>query len=97
VDQLQNCPMLRALEGDHMESAVRRRLRQRPPVPCTSIYSMSDGVLPWQLCVESESPISENIQVPVASHRELADHPKVLEIITHRLAQPEDRWYPWAA
>ena len=26
-------------------------LRQRPPVPCTSLYSKDDGLVRWQQCV----------------------------------------------
>jgi hypothetical protein len=97
ADPRRECAMLHALESGQgrMAAAVRHRLRQRPPVPCTSIYSASDAEVPWRLCKDSESSTSENIQVPAASHLELAGHPKVLEIVTHRLAQPEDEWYPF--
>ena len=30
-------------------------------------------------------------------HEELATHPKALEVITHRLAQPEGTWKPYEA
>jgi hypothetical protein len=33
--------------------------------------------------------------VPGARHQELASHPKTIEVITHRLAQPEDSWKPF--
>ena len=32
-----------------------------------------------------------------ATHRGLPAHPKVLEAITHRLAQPEGQWRPFHA
>ena len=93
------CSMLRALldEQGHLDPAVALRLRQRPPVPCTSVYSMSDRSVPWQMCLETESPMSENILVPGANHTHLGEHPKALEIITHRLAQPEEAWRPFDA
>jgi len=99
ADPSRQCAMLRSLESSHarIEAAVRHRLRQRPPVPCTSIYSTSDGVVPWEMCVENESAMSENVQVPAATHLELAAHPKVLEIVTDRLAQPENEWRPFHA
>jgi hypothetical protein len=56
---------------------------------------MSDSAAPWQLCVQSESATFENVQVTVGSHLEMAAHPKVLEVITHRLAQPADEWRPF--
>jgi pimeloyl-ACP methyl ester carboxylesterase len=96
ADPRRQCEMLRALEGgQRLDGAVWQRIAQRPTVPCTSIYSMSDGAAPWQLCVQSESATFENIQVMVASHLEMASHPKVLEVITHRLAQPAGEWRPF--
>jgi hypothetical protein len=92
------CQMLRALasrEG-RFDPAVWTRLRQRPPVPSTSIYGTADGVVPWRLCVESESPTSENIGI-AAGHHELGRHPKAIEVITQRLAQPDEEWRPFAA
>ena len=95
--QQQRCPLFRVLESGYGGMAVnlRHRLRQCPPVPYTSIFSRSDGLVPWQLCVEQESPIAENIEVEGASHRGLPAHPRVLEVITNRLAQPEGEWRPF--
>ena len=92
------CAMLAPLHDaqGHVDAALSFRLRQRPPVPCTSIYSLSDETVPWQMCVETESAESENIKLAVP-HRQLAQSPKVLEIITHRLAQPMDEWRPFDA
>jgi len=91
------CPLIKVLEGSHGSLAVnlRHRLSQRPPVPSTSIYSKTDGLVPWQLCVEKETLDSENIEVEGATHRGLPAHPTVLEAITHRLAQPEGEWRPF--
>jgi hypothetical protein len=93
------CSMLKTLETSQgrMEPAVRHRLRQRPPVPCTAIYSQADEAVPWRMCVEAETTMSENIQVPATSHQALAGHPRVLEVITHRLAQPDEEWFPFEA
>src|SRR5512140_787361 len=93
------CSMLRALQDKqgYMDPAVALRLRQRPPVPCTSIYSMSDRTVPWQMCLETESLMSENVLVPADHHTHLGEHPMVLEVITHRLAQPEEAWRPFDA
>ena len=59
------CSMLRALQDKqgHLDPAVALRLRQRPPVPCTSIYSMTDNAVPWQMCLQTESLMSENVLV----------------------------------
>ena len=87
------------LESGYGSLAVnlRHRLSQSPPVPSTSIYSRSDGLVPWEMCVEKETLQSENIEVEGATHRGLPDHPKVLEAITHRLAQPDGQWRPFGA
>jgi pimeloyl-ACP methyl ester carboxylesterase len=93
ADPRRQCEMLRALEGgERLDAAIWQRIAQRPTVPCTSIYSMSDNAAPWQLCVQSESATFENVQVMVDSHLEMPSHPKVLEVITHRLAQPAGEW-----
>lgn len=98
VDPRHGCAMLRTLEpGGRLDAAVHNRLRQRPPVPCTSIYSQGDDVVPWRMCIEAETLTSETIQVSGTTHKGLADHPKVLEVITHRLAQPDEQWLPFDA
>ncbi len=98
--QHQRCPLIKVLEGGYGGSLavnLRHRLSQRPPVPSTSIYSRTDGLVPWQLCVEKESEQSENVEIDGATHRGLPAHPKVLEAITNRLAQPEGQWHPFGA
>jgi hypothetical protein len=99
ADAKERCPLFKVLEAGYGRMAVniRHRLRQRPPVPYTSIYSKSDGLVPWQLCVEKESAESENIEVDGATHRGLPAHPKVLEAVTNRLAQPDGEWRPFHA
>lgn len=70
---------------------MERRLRSCPPVPTTSIYSKTDGLVCWRGCIEKNGPQSENIEVS-ASHLGMATHPEVLRIIANRLAQPEGCW-----
>ncbi len=60
-------------------------------VPSTSIYSKSDGVVPWQFSLERSAARRDNIEV-VASHIGLGVNPSVLYIIADRLAQPEGQW-----
>lgn len=99
VDGHQRCPLFKVLERGYGSLAVnlRHRLSQTPPVPSTSIYSKTDGLVPWELCVEKQTANSESIEVQGATHRGLPAHPKVLEAITHRLAQPEGKWCPFDA
>jgi hypothetical protein len=73
---------------------LEERLAQRPPVPTTSIYSRSDGIVSWRGCLEEPAQDVENIAVE-ASHLGMPTHPEVLRIVAHRLAQPEGRWRPY--
>ena len=65
-----------------------------PPVPTTSIFSRTDGVVAWRCSIEKTGPQSENIEV-VASHLGLGAHPAVLYAVADRLAQPEGQWKPF--
>lgn len=84
------------LNGDAagVTSELEARLRRCPPVPTTSIYSKSDGVVCWQDCIERRSPLAESVEVS-ASHLGMATHPGVLGIVVDRLAQPEGKWRRW--
>lgn len=66
-------------------------LKETPPVPTTSIYSRTDGIVAWQCCVEKESARAENIEVH-ASHLGIGMNPTALYAIADRLAQPEGAW-----
>lgn len=69
-------------------------LRTTPPVPTTSIWSRSDGVVSWHCSVERTTRHSENIVVD-ASHFGIGMHPLVLYAIADRLALPEGQWRPF--
>ncbi len=73
---------------------LTEQIRAAPPVPTTSIYSRSDGVVAWQCSIERETPIAENIEVR-ASHIGMGVNPTVLYAIADRLAQPEGGWKPF--
>ncbi|MDR7333267.1 alpha/beta fold hydrolase [Roseateles asaccharophilus] len=70
------------------------QIRQAPPVPTTSIYSKSDGVVAWRCSVNEPSPLAENIEVQ-ASHIGLGVNPIALYALADRLAQPEGDWKPF--
>ena len=69
-------------------------LKEAPPVPTTSIYSRTDGVVAWQCSVQRESARAESIEVE-ASHIGLGVNPAVLYAIADRLAQPDGDWKPF--
>jgi pimeloyl-ACP methyl ester carboxylesterase len=78
------------------EVAAQRRLRTPPPVPCTAIYSKTDGIAAWRSCCEEASPLTENVEV-ASSHCGIGHHPAALLVIADRLAQPEGAWRPFRA
>lgn len=69
-------------------------LHQAPPVPTTSIYSRTDGIVAWHCSVQEDSPLTENIEVQ-ASHLGMGVNPAVLYAVADRLAQPEGAWQPF--
>ena len=78
-----------AINGEADEKMIERMLNLKtpPPVPTTSIYTKTDGIVAWQGSLQEEGPISENIQVP-ASHVGLGVNPLVMFLLAERLAQP---------
>ncbi|MEE4360217.1 MAG: alpha/beta hydrolase [Pseudomonadales bacterium] len=66
-----------------------------PPVPCTAIYSRTDGIVSWRISREPPSPLTDNIEVR-GSHCGLGFNPAVLWAIADRLALPEGAWTPFA-
>lgn len=66
------------------------------PVPTTAIFTKEDGVVPWQMCLEEESPIHQNIQV-FGSHLGLGVNPSVLKIIADRLYYKASYWEPFSS
>lgn len=85
--------LFKLLGGDtsQLTPQLQARLRERPPVPTTSVYSEVDGVVCWRSCLERKAPLAENVAVQ-ASHLGMTTHPEVLRIVADRLAQPEGRW-----
>lgn len=65
-------------------------------VPATSIFSRTDGVVPWENAQLSPHELAENIEV-VSSHFGLIANPTVFGIVADRLAQAEDVWSPYAS
>ncbi len=73
------------------EQLVPEDRRPRLPVPATAVYTRTDGVVPWQSCVESNGPRRESVEVK-GSHSGLGHNPAVLLTIADRLAQPDGTW-----
>lgn len=80
--------LYRVLNGAPVEvdALLARRLRTPPPVPTTSIYSRSDGVVPWRACVHrGHHERVRDIEVG-GSHLGMGWNREVLDIVRGRLA-----------
>lgn len=88
--------IFRLLQGDasQLTPRMQARLREAPPVPVTSVYSRSDGVVNWRSCLQRRGPRAENVEVG-ASHLGMVTHPQVLRVVVDRLAQAEGTWRPY--
>ena len=72
-------------------------LHEAPPVPTTSIYSKTDGVVAWQASVQiasAQNSYTENIEV-IASHIGLGMNPGAWWAVADRLSQPVGQWRPF--
>ncbi len=66
-------------------------IRQPPPVPTTSIFSKTDGVVNWRCCLNPRAPHTENIEVQ-ASHVGMGVNPLALYAVADRLNQDPEHW-----
>ena len=78
------------------DAAALARVRGAPPVPTTSIYSRSDGIVAWRCSVNEPAPHVENIEIR-SSHVGMGMNPFALYAIGDRLAQAPARWRPFQA
>jgi pimeloyl-ACP methyl ester carboxylesterase len=79
------------LSGETIEDVVPgdlERLAGRLPMPTTSIYTKTDGIVNWRLCLGEPAPRAENVEV-FASHIGLGVNPAVLWAVADRLAQKD--------
>jgi pimeloyl-ACP methyl ester carboxylesterase len=78
------------------DPVMRAKIRQPPPVPTTSIYSKSDGIVAWRCSVNEAGDRLENIEVQ-ASHVGMGVNPLAMAALADRLAQPPGEWKPFDA
>jgi len=89
--------LLNGKEPEAMQGGRFRALGDAPPVPTTSIFTKTDGIVHWRGSVQKPEPTrTENIEV-YASHCGLGVNPSVMLAIADRLAQGEGKWAPFAA
>ena len=76
-------------EGADDNPELREAIAGDLPVPATSIYSRTDGIVNWRTCLLRPSVSAENIEVHLASHVGLGVNPAALWAVADRLAQGE--------
>ena len=79
---------------DAVRESAQYDLPAAPPVPTTSVYSRSDGIVAWQASRQApckKNPNTENIEV-LASHLGLGLNPSAWWAVADRLAQPDGQW-----
>ena len=87
--------LFEAMNGGGQDLPFRRdAVRQPPPVPTTSIYSRTDGIVAWQCSVDAQGALTEAVEVQ-GSHTGMGVNPLVLHVVADRLAQPEGGWAPF--
>ncbi|WP_334446261.1 esterase/lipase family protein [Bradyrhizobium sp. AZCC 1610] len=80
-----------ALSGEAVDDnlEIRQAIAGDLPVPATSIYSRTDGIVNWHTSLLRPSETAENIEVCLASHIGLGVNPAALWAVADRLAQAE--------
>lgn len=71
-----------------------RDITEPPKVPCTAIFTRTDGIVAWQGCRERKDNWTDNIEVD-GSHSGLGHNPLAVFAIADRLALPKDEWAPF--
>jgi pimeloyl-ACP methyl ester carboxylesterase len=86
-----------ALSGETVEanSELTQAIAGDLPVPVTSIYSRTDGIVNWRTSLLKPSETAENIEVHLASHIGIGVNAAALWAIADRLAQPEGQFRPF--
>lgn len=81
--------------GEKLDNHVLlAQVRRPPPMPTTSIFSRTDGVVAWKCSLEKAGKLSESIEI-VASHVGMGAHPATWYAVADRLSQPEGDWKPF--
>ena len=75
-------------------SASRRLDVDKIPVPSTTVWTRSDGIVPGLACRQTPGPQAEVVEVR-GSHCGLGHNGAVLRLVADRLALPEGEWHPF--
>jgi pimeloyl-ACP methyl ester carboxylesterase len=80
-----------------VDAAVQTGLKESPPVPTSSVYSKTDGIVAWQCSIQdpahAKAP-TENIEL-MASHFGIGFNALAWYVIADRLGQAPSDWKPF--
>ncbi|MDX2028165.1 MAG: hypothetical protein SFW62_05975 [Alphaproteobacteria bacterium] len=85
------------LNGESPSPEYFAMLVQQSPVPTTSVFSLSDGVVNGHACIRPGNHFTQNIEILGASHCGLGLHPLAFKIVANRLSHAEEAWKPYKA
>jgi pimeloyl-ACP methyl ester carboxylesterase len=91
--------LFRLLSGNHarIDEPLYQRLKTPPPVPTTSIYSRTDGIVAWQTCRhEHQGRWVQDIEIE-GSHIGMGWNRKVLGVVEDRLRMRPQKWRRYVA
>lgn len=79
--------------SEEMQARLKT-IAEAPPVPTTSVYTKTDGIVAWRGSIQPAGGETENIRVP-ASHCGLGVNPLVMYLLADRLGQSQGQWQPF--
>lgn len=83
---------LSPLHSDNVKGAAEGDMLRPLPVPLTAIFTKTDGVVPWRVCLPDDGKRVEAIEVK-GSHSGLIHNPAAIAVIVDRLQ--EKKWQPF--
>jgi pimeloyl-ACP methyl ester carboxylesterase len=82
---------LQPLHDPSVSHRIGEPEHEQMPVPSTAVYTRSDGVVHWKMCLEAKSPTSESVEV-LGSHCGLGFNPSVAIVVADRLSRDVGNW-----
>jgi pimeloyl-ACP methyl ester carboxylesterase len=83
---------LSPLHSDRAKGADQSRITEPIGVPLTAIFTRTDGVVPWRVCIPDAGPRVEAVEVR-GSHSGLIHNPAAVAVILDRLGRSV--WTPF--
>lgn len=86
------------VSGETIEDADLKDIQKLAgdlPVPTSSLFTRTDGIVNWETCLVRENDTAENIEITLASHIGIGVNAAALWAVADRLAQPEGEFHPF--